>query len=122
MSGTAARNIAILVGLAVVVAFLPGGDDGAELLSQVLGAIFIVVTALILGQLYRRFRTDIYGLGERYRLVLYASIGAIAIALICASRMLQHSGSLGFALWFGLMAAGAYGLYATWRQYREYGI
>lgn len=120
MSGATVRNIAIIFALAAIVAFLPGGDTGANLVSQVLSAIFVVLIAFILGQLYRRFRSDIYGLGERWRLVLYASVGAIVIALACASRLLSESGGAGIAIWFVLMGAAAYGLYGTWRHYREY--
>lgn len=122
MSGTTARNIAIVFGLAAIVAFLPGGDTGAELIAQLLSAIFIVLIVLILGQLYRRFQEDIYGLGDRWRLALYASVGAIVIALSAASRMLTDSGPAGLILWFALMGGAAYGLYGSWRQYREYRI
>lgn len=120
MSGTTLRNIAIIVALAALVAFLPGGDEGANLVSQLLSAIFVVLIAFILGQLYRRFREDIYGLGDRWRLVLYGCVGAIVVALACASRLLSDSGGAGIALWFLLMGGAAYGLYATWRHYREY--
>lgn len=120
MSGATARNIAIIFVLAALVAFLPGGDTGANLVSQLLSAVFVVLIAFILGQLYRRFRTEIYGLGDRWRLVLYGAIGAIVIGLACASRLLSASGGAGIAVWFALMGGAAYGLYATWRHYREY--
>lgn len=122
MSGATIRNIAIIVGLAAVVAFLPGGDEGADFVSQLLSAIFIVLIVFILGQLYRRFQEDIYVLGDRWRLALYASAGAIVVALSAASRMLSDSGPLGFVLWFALMGGAAFGLYGSWRQYREYRI
>lgn len=120
MSGATVRNIAIIFALAAIVAFLPGGDTGADLVSQTLSAVFVVLMALILGQLYRRFQSDIFGLGERYRLVLYASAGAIVVALACATRLLRDSGGAGVAVWFALMGGAAYGLYATWRHFREY--
>lgn len=122
MSGATVRNIAIILGLAAVVAFLPGGDDGAAFVEQLLSAIFVVLIALILGQLYRRFQSDVFGLGDRWRLVLYACAGAIVFALAAASRMLSDSGPIGLVVWFALMGGAAYGLYATWRQYREYSI
>lgn len=121
MSGATVRNVAIIVILAAVVAFLPGGMEGASLVNQVLSAVFVVLIALILGQLYRRFRYDIYGLGDQFRAIFYCSVAAIVIALACASRMLNENGAT-FALWFVLMGGGAFGLYATWRHYREYSI
>jgi hypothetical protein len=120
MSGSTARNIAIIAALAAVVAFLPGGDDGANFVGQLLSAVFVVLIAVILGQLYRRYQSEIYGLGDRWRLVLYSAIGTLVVALACASRLLGESGGAGIALWFALMGGAVYGLYATWRQYREY--
>ncbi|MBJ7521342.1 MAG: hypothetical protein JHC84_16700 [Solirubrobacteraceae bacterium] len=124
MSSTTVRNVAIIFALAAIVAFLPGGDTGANFISQILSAIFIVLIVFIAAQMYRRFQEDIYGLGDRWRLVLYASIAAIVFALGAASRMLGDGdlGAAGFVLWFGLMGGAAYGLYGTYRQYREYRI
>lgn len=120
MSGATFRNIAIIFALAALVAFLPGGDTWANLVGQILSAIFVVLIAFILGQLYRRFRSHIYGLGDRWRLVLYGCIGAIVVALACASRLISNSGGVGIVIWVALMGGAAYGLYATWRHYREY--
>lgn len=120
MSGVTARNIAIVFALAALVAFLPGGDTGAEIVGQLFSAVFVVAIAFVLAQLYRRFRGDIYGLGVRWRLVLYGCIGAIVVALACASRLLSDGGGAGIVLWLALMGGAAYGLYATWRHYREY--
>ena len=112
-----ARNIAIIVALAAVVAFAPGGGEGADLISQLLSAVFTVVIAYILGRLYLQFRTDIYGLGDRWRLVLYASVGVLIVTLAASSRLFD-SGP-GALAWFALMGGAAYALYLVWRQYRS---
>jgi hypothetical protein len=112
-----ARNIAIIVGLAAVVAFAPGGGEGADLISQLLSAVFTVVIAFILGRLYLQFRTDIYGLGDRWRLVLYASIGVLIVTLAASSRLFDTGP--GALAWFALMGGAAYALYLVWRQYRS---
>jgi hypothetical protein len=112
-----ARNIAIIVVLAAVVAFAPGGGDGADLISQLLSAVFTVVIAYILGRLYLQFRTDIYGLGDRWRLVLYASIGVLIVTLAASSRLFDTGP--GALAWFALMGGAAYALYLVWRQYRS---
>jgi hypothetical protein len=111
-----ARNIGIIVALAAIVAFAPGGGEGASLISQLLSAVFTVVIALILGRLYLQFRTDIYGLGDRWRLVLYGSV-AVIIVTLAASNRLFDSGA-GALAWFALMGGAAYALYLVWRQYR----
>jgi hypothetical protein len=111
------RNIGIILALAAIVAFAPGGGDGADLISQVLSAVFAIAIALFMGRLYIQFRTDIYGLGDRWRLVLYASIGLIVVTLAATSRLFD-SGP-GTLLWFALLGGAAYALYLTWRQYRS---
>ncbi len=117
MSLATLRNIGIILALAAIVAFAPGGGEGADLISQVLSAIFTIVIAVLLGRLYLQFRTDIYGLGDRWRLVLYASIGVIVVTLAATSRLFD-SGP-GTLVWFALLGSAAYALYLTWRQYRS---
>jgi hypothetical protein len=113
-----ARNIAIVLALAAIVAFAPGGGEGADLVSQLLSAVFTVVIAVLLGRLYLQFRTDIYGLGDRWRLVLYASVGVLIVTLAASGRLFD-SGP-GTLAWFALIGGAAYALYLTWRQYRAY--
>jgi hypothetical protein len=116
VSLTTARNIAIVLVLAAIVAFAPGGGDGADLVSQLLSAIFTVVIIFILGRTYLQFRTDIFGLGDRWRLVLYAAIGVLIVTLAASSRLFD-SGP-GALAWFALMGGAAYALYLVWRQWR----
>jgi hypothetical protein len=118
VSLSTARNIGIILVLAAIVAFAPGGGKGASLITQVLSAVVTVVIALILGRLYLQFRSEIYGLGDRWRLVLYAAAGVILVTL-AASRRLFDSGP-GTLLWFALLAGSGYALYLTWRQFRAY--
>ena len=119
MSLATLRNIAIIVALAAIVAFAPGGGEGADLISQILSAVFTIVIALILGRLYMQFRSDIYGLGERWRLVLYAAVGVLLVTLAASGRLFD-SGA-GALAWFALMGGAVYALYLVWRQYRAYG-
>jgi hypothetical protein len=118
VSLTTARNIAIILVLAAIVAFAPGGGEGADLVSQLLSAIFTLVIAFILGRLYIQFRTDIYALGDRWRLVLYAAVGVIVVTLAASSRLFDTGP--GTLLWFALLGGAAYALYLTWRQWRAY--
>jgi hypothetical protein len=112
------RNIAIILALAAIVAFAPGGGEGADLISQLLSAAFTLVIVLILGRLYIQFRTEIFGLGDRWRGVLYGAVGVIVVTLAASSRLFE-SGA-GALAWFALMGGAAYALYLTYRQYRAY--
>lgn len=118
MSLETVRNIAIIVLLALVVWLMPGGGEGADFISQLLNAIFIVLMALGCGILYRRFRGEIFSLGDAWRFALYAAVG-IAIVTVAASRRLFETGA-GAVLWFALIGTASYTLYLVWQRHRSY--
>jgi hypothetical protein len=113
-----ARNIAIVVALALVVWLVPGGGEGADLVGQILGAIFIVLIVLILSRVYRQFRGEIFGLGDQWRFALYAAIG-VAVVTVAASTRLFATGA-GTLLFFALIGAASYTVYLVWQKYRSY--
>ncbi len=118
MSLETARNIGVVILLALVVWLVPGGGEGADFVNQLLGAIFIVLMALGCGMLYRRFRGEIFSLGDTWRFALYAAVG-IAIVTFAASRRLFETGA-GTVLWFGLIGGASYTLYLVWQRHRSY--
>ncbi|MFP5361392.1 MAG: hypothetical protein ACLGI5_01530 [Thermoleophilia bacterium] len=118
MSTEAARNIAIVVLLGLAVWLLPGGGEGADLLIRLLNAIFIVLIALGCAMLYRRFRGEIFSLGDQWRFALYAAIG-IAVVTVAASGRLFDTPA-GAVAWFALIGAASYTLYLVWQRYRSY--
>jgi hypothetical protein len=113
-----ARNIAIIIGLALVVWLVPGGGDGAALITQILSAIFIVMIVLFMSRLYRQFRGEIFALGDQWRFALYAAAG-VAVVTVAATTRLFATGA-GKLLWFALLGAASYTLYLVWQQYRSY--
>ena len=118
MSLATARNIGIVVLIALVVWLAPGGGEGATFIQQLLSAIFIVTMAVICGILYRQYRGEIFSLGDGWRFALYAAVGA-AIVTIAASRRLFETGA-GAVLWFGIIGAASYTLYLVWQRHRSY--
>jgi len=113
-----ARNVAIVIALALVVWLVPGGGEGAALVQQILSAIFIVLIVLIASRLYRQFRGEIFGLGDRWRSVLYAAVGVALVTVASTSRLLATGA--GTLLWFALLGTASYALYLVWQQYRSY--
>jgi surface polysaccharide O-acyltransferase-like enzyme len=113
-----AAYIAILVALAALIAFLPGGGTGARLFTWLVGIVFWGALAWFLARLYREHREDIYGLGDRMRAVLYVSVGAIVLTVAATSRLWDTPA--GMLAWFAAIGAALYGLFAVWRHYREY--
>ena len=119
MSVAAARNIGIIVLIALVVWLAPGGGEGAAFVQQLLNALFIVAMAVFCGILYRQDRAEIFGLGDQWRFALYAAAG-VAIVTVAASRRLFDAGGPGAIAWFALVGGASYTLYLVWQRYRSY--
>ena len=112
------RNIAIVVALALIVWLVPGGSAGASLLGQLFSAIFIAAIVFFIARLYRQFQSDLFGLGDRMRLVLYGAVGTLLLTLAGSGRLFDTGG--GAIAWFVLMGGASYALFAVWRHWRAY--
>jgi hypothetical protein len=113
------RNIAIVILLAVIVWQVPGGDSASLTINNVLGIVFIGGLLFFGYRMYMEHRDSIFGLEERQRGILYASIALGAITLVATGRM-WDSGGLGAVLWLAFVSLAIWGLYSTWRAYRSY--
>jgi hypothetical protein len=118
-TGKHLRNIAIIVGLAVAVWLVPGGDTASVTISNLLSIIFVGGLLFFGYRLYMEHRDSVFGLEERTRGILYAAIALGAITLVATSRMWDEGG-LGALLWLGFMVLAIWGLVYVWRAYREY--
>lgn len=112
------RNVAILLLLAAVVAYVPGGGRAAATVQTILGVAFMFGLGLAGVYFYRQHRVAIYGLGERRRALLYGALGVGALILAAKPRM-WASGAGEFA-WFVLLGCVAYTLFALYRYSRSY--
>ncbi len=113
------RNIAIILGLTLVVWLVPGGDAAGRTIDNLLGIIFLGGLLFFGYRLYMERKETIFGLEERQRGIFYASVALAAITLVATSRMWDEGG-LGAILWLAFIALAAWGLVSTWRAYREY--
>jgi hypothetical protein len=119
MDSKIARNVGIVILVALAVWLVPGGGEGADVVGRALNAIFIVVTVLIVGILYRQYRGEIFGLGDQWRFALYASVGIALLTVSITGRMFA-AGPAGALLWFALVGTSSYVLYVIWQRYRSY--
>ena len=119
MDATVARNVAIVVALALVFWLVPGGGEGASLLGQIFNAIFIAAIVFFVARLYRQFQAELFSLGDRMRFVLYAAVATLVLTLAASRRLFEVGG--GVILWFVLMGGASYALFAVWRHWRAYG-
>ena len=118
-TGKHLRNIAIVILLAVIVWQVPGGGTSAATINNILGLIFIGGLLFFGYRMYMENRETIYGLGERQRGILYASIALAGITLVATERM-WDAGGLGAVLWLAFLGLSVYGLFMVWQAYREY--
>ncbi len=117
--GTHLRNIAIIIGLALAVWLVPGGDTASVTISNLLTIIFVAGMLFFGYRLYMEHRDSIFGLTDRQRGTVYAAI-ALAIITLVATRRLWDAGGLGAVLWLAFLGAAIYALISVWRAYREY--
>jgi len=113
-----ARNILIILALAAIVEFAPGGGDTAALINAVLFTLLNVVFVYFGVRFYRERRVDIYSLGDRGRAMLYGGLAGIVLALAATGRWLNTGG--GIVLWLAVLVGSIVALIAVFRQYREY--
>ena len=114
----AARNVLIVLALAAVVEFVPGGGDTAALVNAVLFTLLNVVFVYFGVRFYREHRVDIYSLGDRGRALLYGGLAGIVLALAGTNRWLGTGG--GTVIWIVVLGASVAALVTVFRQYREY--
>jgi O-antigen/teichoic acid export membrane protein len=116
----AARNIAIILALAALVAFAPGGGDSAALVSAILFTLLNVVFVFFGVRFYRERRMDIYSLGDRGRALLYGGLAGIVLSLAATGRWLNTGA--GTIAWIVLIGGSIAALVTVFREYREYRI
>ena len=115
----AARNILIILALAAIVQFAPGGGDTAALVNAILLTLLNVVFVYFGVRFYRERRLDIYSLGDRGRALLYGGLAGIVLALAATGRWLGTGA--GVVLWLAVLIGSIVALATVFRQYREYG-
>ena len=113
------RNVVIIVGLALAVWLLPGGDTASSTVANLLTVLLMAGLLFFAFRLYMEHRATIFGLEDRQRGILYGAVALAGFAIIATSK-LWDEGGLGAMLWFGLIGLAVYGMYTVWRAYQEY--
>jgi hypothetical protein len=100
------RNIAIVLALAAIVAVVPGGGTGANVVLQAVSVIFLAALAWVAAIYYREHRISLLALGDARRAILCGAIAALAVTLTATDR-LWHT-SAGSVAWLLLMGGSLY--------------
>jgi hypothetical protein len=112
------RNVAIVIGLALVVAFVPGGGNAADALLTAITIAFLTAIAWTVYVLSRQNQLTLATLSDGRRAVLYGALGMIAL-LIAGSDELFSSG-LGTLAWLMLLAASVAAIWRVWVEANTY--
>jgi len=128
-----ARNVAIVLGIAAAVYFIPGGGRAANTFEAALWVAFGLGIGYLGLRMYREHHVALYGLGERHRGLLYGAVALAVFLYAVRTRMwyaLAQRGNelvqvhrwngLGEVLWFALAGAVVYALLAVYRHARAY--
>jgi hypothetical protein len=106
------RNVAIVMLLAFVVAFVPGGGNAADTVVTAMAMGFLAAIAWMLYVLSRQNQLTLAALSDGRRAILYGALGLIAL-LIAGSDKLFSSGG-GTAAWIVLLGASVAAIWRIW--------
>jgi hypothetical protein len=112
------RNAAIVMLLALVVAFAPHGGNAAEAILTAITMGFLAGIAWALFVLSRQNQLTLAALGDARRAVLYAALGLIAL-LIAGKDELFSSGG-GTLVWILLLGASVGAIWKVWTEANTY--
>ena len=118
MSLATARNIAIILAIAALVAVIPGGGTGAAVALQAVYLVFLATLGWFAVLMYRQHRMSLYALGERRRALLYVAVAVAVVVLTGTTRMWETSA--GQVAWLVLLGAAVYAAAAVFWTARKY--
>lgn len=113
-----ARNVAIIMLLALGVAFLPGGGNLAEAVFAALTMAFLAAAAWMIYTVSRRNQLTLATLSDSRRAILYGALGLLAL-LVAGSDRLLATGP-GTLLWIVLLGVSVVAIWRIWLEAHTY--
>jgi hypothetical protein len=108
----AARYVAIIMALALPVAFMPNGDNVAAALLTALTMGLLAGLSWMLYTLSRQNQMTLATLTDGRRAILYGAFGLMALLIAGSDKMFATGG--GSVLWILLFAAAAAAIWRVW--------
>jgi hypothetical protein len=112
------RNVAIVMALAVVVAFVPAGGNAADAILTAITMGFLAAIAWSLYVLSRQQQLTLATLSEGRRAILYAALGLIALLIAGSDEMFGSGG--GTLAWILLLGASVAAIWRVWTEANTY--
>jgi hypothetical protein len=107
-----ARNVAIIMLLALVVAFIPGGGNAAEAVITALTMALLAGIAWMVYTLSRENQLTLATLTDARRGILYGAVGMILLLVAGTDKLFASGG--GTLLWIVLLAASIAAIWRVW--------
>lgn len=109
-----ARNVAIIMLLALVVAFLPGGGNAAETIITALTMALLAGIAWTVYVLSRENQLTLATLTDGRRALLYGAVAMIALLIAGTDKLFSTGG--GTLLWILLLAGSIAAIWRVWME------
>jgi hypothetical protein len=113
-----ARNIAVIMLLAFVVAFVPAGGNAAETVLTAITMGFLAAITWTLFVLSRERQLTLAALSDGRRAVLYGALGMIALLIAGSDEMFSSGG--GTLAWILLLGASVAAIWRVWVEASTY--
>jgi Sec-independent protein secretion pathway component TatC len=113
-----ARDVGIIMLLALAVAFAPNGGNVAEAIFTALTMGFLAAIAWMVYGLSRQNQLTLATLSDGRRAILYGALGLIAL-LVAGTDMLFATGG-GTLLWLLLLGASIAAIWRIWIEANTY--
>lgn len=108
----AVRNAAIIMALALGVAFLPSGHNFASAVLTAITMGFLAGISWMLYVLSRQKQLTLATLTDRQRAIFYGAFGMIALLIAGTSKLFSSGG--GTLVWILLLAASVAAIWRIW--------
>jgi hypothetical protein len=113
-----ARNVAIVMVLALGVAFVPAGGNVVDAIFTALTMGFLAGITWMLYTLSRQNQLTLATLADRRRAILYGGFGMIALLIAGADKLFSSGG--GTLLWIVLLGASVAAIWRVWVEANTY--
>lgn len=114
----AVRNVAIIMALALCVAFVPAGGHLAEAILAAITMAFLAGIAWMVFVLGRQNQLTLATLTDARRAILYGALGMLAL-LVAGSDEMRATGG-GTLAWVLLLAASVAAIWRIWIDAHTY--
>jgi hypothetical protein len=112
------RNVAIILLLALGVAFVPGGGSAADTVLAALYMGFLATIGFLGYRLYVQNQLTLSTLTDGRRGLLYGAVGAIALMIAGTDELLGNG--LGTLVWIGVLVLAVLTIMQVWREANTY--